>query len=79
MMAPGFGIVALLALPSQLLCPNGLFRPVKFLTFSHSQCPSCLQTFLPVADRWSYEFFTVIGKQTVGSLGFLVIFKTGER
>lgn len=52
-----FGTVALLALPSQLLCSNCLFRLIKFPTLSHSQCPGCLWSPLPLADRRSCEFF----------------------
>lgn len=51
-----FGIIALLALPSQLLCPNCFFRLIKFLTVPHSECPGCLWSPLPLAERWSYGF-----------------------
>lgn len=65
-----FGIVALLALPSQLLCPNCFFRLIKFLTLPHSQCPGCLWSPLPRADRQSYGFLL----QTQNRLWVLLTF-----
>lgn len=65
-----FGIVALLALPSQLLCPNCFFRLIKFLTLPHSQCPGCLWSPLPRVDRQSYGFLL----QTQNRLWVLLTF-----
>lgn len=63
-----FGIVALLALPSQLLSPDCYFRLIKFPTLSHSQCPGCLWSPLPLDDWWSCGIFSVNTKRAVGAL-----------